>query len=198
MDLKTLEIHDIETIVDRYPWFAAARMELVEKMSCMGPDFMEQALKESALYFYSRADLARSATEAVKAAKEREQKNKGKDGNEAGPTLEADSKGLTLQEKARAAGYVLVGGDYFSKSELDKAEKEADGKSYYERFHDNSKEVPENGSVEQVCTETLAEIYAKQALTNQAIDVYSKLILLYPEKSSYFAALIEDLKQTNN
>ena len=44
-------------------------------------------------------------------------------------------------------------------------------------------------------TETLGHIYAQQGLFEQAIDVFSKLILLYPQKSAYFAALVKDLKK---
>ncbi len=43
-------------------------------------------------------------------------------------------------------------------------------------------------------TETLARIYIKQNNYKKAILVYEKLILLYPEKKSYFTDLISDLQ----
>ena len=43
-------------------------------------------------------------------------------------------------------------------------------------------------------TETLAKIFIDQEYYDQAIDVYEKLSLLYPEKSVYFASLINELK----
>jgi hypothetical protein len=199
------EIRELEAMVDKYPWYSLARKALVEKMSCLGDDYKEQALKESALYFWSRADLAKSVEAAVRKANE-------KTGQEHLKCENAD-----VSERARASGYMLVGGDYFSTSEIAKVEQEAGGKDYYDRFHDGSMQIPsqgadrapeneggdapvpvdKNGRIEEICTETLAEIYAKQELTSQAIEVYNKLILLYPEKSAYFATLIKDLENKN-
>ena len=46
-------------------------------------------------------------------------------------------------------------------------------------------------------TETLAAIYADQGYYDKAIEVYAKLILLYPEKSAYFATLVNEIKSKN-
>jgi hypothetical protein len=47
---------------------------------------------------------------------------------------------------------------------------------------------------EEIVSETLASVYAAQGNTSKAISTYEKLSLLHPEKSSYFAALIQKLK----
>ena len=47
-------------------------------------------------------------------------------------------------------------------------------------------------------TETLATIYAQQGYYKKAIQIFEKLSLKYPEKSTYFAAQIEKVKTLMN
>jgi len=47
-------------------------------------------------------------------------------------------------------------------------------------------------------TETLATIYAQQGYYKKAIQIFEKLSLKYPEKSTYFAAHIEKIKNLMN
>ncbi len=46
----------------------------------------------------------------------------------------------------------------------------------------------------QIATETLAKVYLKQGKKTEALDVYEKLCLKFPEKSSYFAKKILEIK----
>ena len=49
---------------------------------------------------------------------------------------------------------------------------------------------------EDVVTETMAEVWAKQGNKEKAIEIYNKLSLLNPDKSAYFASLIHQLKNS--
>ena len=49
----------------------------------------------------------------------------------------------------------------------------------------------------EVITEAMAEVWEKQGNSVKAIDIYTKLSLLEPAKSTYFAAKIEELKKLN-
>lgn len=47
-------------------------------------------------------------------------------------------------------------------------------------------------------TETLAKLMAMQGKPRKAINIYQKLSLKFPEKSTYFAARIEEIKSKKN
>ncbi|MFN5334147.1 MAG: hypothetical protein ACK5BV_03040 [Bacteroidota bacterium] len=80
-------------------------------------------------------------------------------------------------------------------------------KSMKKIYHETPSETPpnEDGQVvqmadasnnnEEVYTETMAEVLINQGKKKQAIAIYKKLSLLYPEKSSYFTTRISDLNQ---
>ena len=66
--------------------------------------------------------------------------------------------------------------------------------------HNADIDLSEFGEIEDVefISETLAMVYASQGYTGKATKMLKKLILQYPEKNTYFAALIENVKNSVN
>jgi tetratricopeptide (TPR) repeat protein len=104
--------------------------------------------------------------------------------------------------------YIPVGGDYFSREDFEQLERE-DGSLPSEAAHlatgssagdsNVSSVIGPDGKVNfedpEFYTETLGQVYAQQGYYEQAIEVFSKLILLYPQKSAYFAALVKETER---
>ncbi len=186
IDLKKLSVEELAGVVNLYPWFGAARKEFCARMaSSGGSGWGEEQYAESALYVVSRGKIARLLMSSDK----------------------DDCSDSEISEILKAAGNDLghrkvraSGGDYFTQEQYDQVRRQED--SVFSGFvsgQDRPRAEKEDGSVPDLAfyTETLAQIYADQGYYEQAKDIYSKLILAYPEKNAYFAALIEKLNQEN-
>ena len=185
IDLKRLSLEELAGVVNLYPWFGAARKELCVRMLRAGGWSMEQ-YADAAMYLGSRriiSDMVRS--ESREDCSDRE--------------LEEMLRKVSNDYRPRQVR--VSGGDYFTQEQYDLVRKDEDAafadivKSASvpsERRHDAA-----DGPDLAFYTETLAQIYADQGYVEQARRIYSKLILAYPEKSAYFAALMENLNEEN-
>ena len=177
VDFKSLSLEKLSALVNRYPWFAAARKELCVRTG---------QYADTALYVFDRSILAEEARKGAPS------------GNEASEYLREHSQ-APLEQKV-----VVLGGDYFSQEAYDSVRVEKE--EIPDQVGEDGKKIPgqagedaRKGVGEDVfVTQTLAEIYATQGYLEQAKEIYSKLILRYPEKSAYFATLIEKLNNINN
>ncbi len=195
IDLKKLTVEELSGVISIYPWFGAARKELCERMAAVAgaEDRGGRLFAESALYIPCRKRLAEVLEESavreyadadVKALIESQLAEGRETGAEGG------------QETGYRREVHIVGGDYFSAEDY-KGVKGADdnffrhvtGRGAEEKLTKDERAVPHLGFY----TRTLAEIYAEQGYFDEAKQIYSQLILAYPEKSAYFASLIEKL-----
>ena len=189
IDLKKLNLDELVGVVNLYPWFGGARVELCERMSRMGGDAWGVAqYADAAMYVGAReklADLVRSSGENDWGDADMEQILK---------SYIAESEPVEAVEQRRVH---VVGGDFFSQADYDKVRRSDD--YVFSRYAAKAKEEKTYDDVKEeefdLYTETLAQIYAEQGYYEQAKNIYSKLILAYPEKSAYFASLIQKIEE---
>ena len=180
--LQHIGNEELSGLLERYPWFAAARLEQCRRY----PAGSGAAWAEAAPFAPSLRVLYAIAN--------------GLETIEGGNT----DRAAGIQETVRTAPARRVrasGGDFFSQDDYDGVRRDEDALLNAIATAVTPEKVPaaDSRAAVEFCTEPLARIYSEQGYPAQARYIYSQLILRYPEKSAYFAALIEELnKQESN
>ncbi len=195
IDIKKLSLDELAGVVNLYPWFGGARKELCERMSRLGGGgWGEAQYADAAMYVGAReklSDLMRSSMEHDWTDADVERLLKAYIAETEGLESESEPSG----EKRRVYAGV---GDYFSQDDYDQVRRVDDNvfSRYAAKARQGRTSAEDAGSIDfDMYTETLAEIYLDQGYPEQAKRIYSKLILAYPEKSAYFASLIEKINE---
>ena len=191
IDLRRLNLDELNGVVNLYPWFGGARKELCRRMSELGEGaWSDERYADAALYVGSRRIIAGLAHKGHKVDYSDTQVKE---------LLRAyiDEGVGEIKDEGQPRRVIVVGGDYFSAKQYAAVKQEGDNDFAAMAKHDGEV-VPSISLKEEdftdFCTETLAQIYADQGYPEQAKEIYSRLSLRFPEKSAYFAALIEKLK----
>ena len=191
---------EFEATVERYPWFSLYRILLLKAYKEQNDSRFAGELKTTALYARNRKILRDFLEKEIRPADIF--------------VLEADvpiehtpEKDSIPVEKNQDGIDLLMGfgNEYFSLDndiaigEPNSSEDELITKFIKEnpRIVPKVSDQPDNtlpdGEAEEPASEILARIYLQQGLYNKAEACYRKLILIYPEKSIYFADLIEKI-----
>ena len=188
INLKTLTLDELAGVVGLYPWYGAARRELCVRMARVGGEtWGKEQYADAALYLGDRSiisDIVRRDCREDYSDKDLEEILRSYIPREEPETEERPVR--------------VIGGDYFTQSQYEKVRRSDD--NVFSRFaagiRKESSDKKDTVEVEDFfCTETLARIFAEQGRYEEAKRIYSKLLLKFPEKNAYFAALIENLEQ---
>lgn len=194
IDIKKLTVEELAGILNLYPWFGSAREELCERMAKIGGDTWGKAqYADSAMYIPDRSKVADIL-------------RKGRRTDYSDADVEEVLRKYIAPEKSapkpvsqpKSAAPRVAGGDFFSQAQY--AEARQDGDNVFSRFavkaiSESERKGEGNGLGDEFCTETLAKIYEEQGYFDNARGIYHRLMLKNPEKSTYFAALIERLEE---
>jgi len=178
----SLSTYDLQNILEQYPWFTIARKEYVRRCGENDRDALLSAAAEAGIFMLSRKEFL---DEIINGR----------------PKVEASAPESVPEQKK----IYIIGGDYFGKEDFQELQKKGQAFDIDALRHNPIESTASslNGmrgekerivQDEEIFTETLATIYSDQGLYDRAITIYKKLILLYPEKSAYFANLIENTK----
>ena len=196
IDLNKLNLDELVGVVNLYPWFGAARKELCERMSHLGDGgWGEAQYADAAMYIPSRRKLS----DMMRSVRKKDWEDS--DIEKLLKSYIAERKEDESASEAAGKRKVYAGvGDYFSQDDYDQVRKADDNVfSRYAAKASQGKSLSEEKTDLHfdLYTETLARIYLEQGYPEQAKSIYSKLILAYPEKNAYFAALIQKIDELN-
>ena len=192
IDIKKLTTEELVGVVNLYPWFGCARKELCARMSRMGKDACADRLFLDAAMYVPSVKIISDMVRLMGRTQWTD--------NDVESVLKSYNESLEKEKAVTRKVYAGVG-DYFSQEDYDQVRSEDD--NIFSRYAAKAQKNKEVAAVVtetpefDLFTETLAQIYAEQGYYEQAKTIYSKLILAYPEKNAYFAALIEKLNESN-
>ena len=184
IDIHKLNLEELSGVIALYPWYTAARMELCRRLAEAGA-LSDAQIGQAAMYMNSRSALSALC-------------RKKKEGEVADRDIKEIIKAyLPREDKSLSRPVRAAGGDYFTQAEYDQVRQTDDNifSTFASKARQEAGYVPEHIAENDFCTETLATIYLEQNCKEQAINIYSKLILRYPEKSIYFATLIDEINK---
>ena len=188
IDIHKLTLEELAGVVSLYPWYVGARLEFCHRMSGLGA-LSDSQIAETALHLGDRGVLSGLL-----------RAGRSSDCTDKDARLIVDSFIPEVSQEGPARRVYVVGGDFFTQEQYESAQDDEQGifSSFAAKAHEEGDPRDFYYEPAGFYTETLARIYLEQGYRDEAIDIYSKLSLRYPEKSVYFAALIDEINKKDN
>ncbi|MGQ8336344.1 hypothetical protein ACUNWD_07310 [Sunxiuqinia sp. A32] len=167
--LNEVSLPELKKMIEHYPSFQTAWILLLKNLKNLNDPEFDNYLKQGAIRISDRRQLYN----------------------------------LLFEEKAHEDMDDVLNKGYLTSATyrfVDESQREDESltslvQSIQEKREIKTQEDKIDNAENKFVTETLAKIYAKQGLYKEAILAYEKLSLKYPEKNTYFADQIQELKQ---
>lgn len=219
--LEDVSLADLESFADAHPWFGTAHYLLAMKKQQLNSSDTAEALQRAALYYHpiwfahqaKNIGEAKQDFEAVSApiqstaqATENISETISSKVDEAELAFEPyhtvdyfASQGIKLKEDPNANDQLTQQVKSFTQwlRTMKKIHVEQAASSTPIAENEVIAKADDSNAKTDVITEAMAEVLIKQGKKEQALDLYRKLSLLQPEKSHYFASLIDILNKSS-
>lgn len=218
--LDECSVQELQQLVDQYPYFGAVQLLLSEKIKSDNSSLSKEQLQTTSLFFQNPLWLDHLMNDAGKLMVDSVKEPEIILPEEEKPaavetTVPVNNDPELIFEPFHTVDYFASQGIKFREEEKP-ADKFGQQLKSFTEWLKTLRRMPvseivkeENIFVEEkveqlaqysledreVLTETMAEVWEKQGNHAKAIEIYNKLSLLDPSKSSYFAAKIEPLKK---
>jgi hypothetical protein len=189
LDESTLQV--LKEIIDDYPLFAAARILYLRNLKNINSYKFDRELEKHALFVPDRAALYRFLNQDGQSPVEPFELLRFEISSD---YLSSGKIGLNLTQPDDNAGkqsdphQEII--DRFLENNISMGPVEAKTSTVVAETAEPVADIDDD-----LITDTLARIYAKQGYYEKALYAYHKLSLKFPEKNSYFATQIEEIKK---
>ena len=223
MDRETL--YDLRSLTALHPYYQTARILMLQNLFLLHDPTFDEELRRAAIYITDRRvlfQMVEAAHYKVKSMKNDTDGHQDKSSNRTSELIDTFVGSIPKDEQERPKGRKPTPADaavdyvaYLMESGIDDSEsepvplmkgqtlidefisKEGSGRIILPELETESYEASESTEPipDDICTETMAQIYVRQGRYSQALEIIKRLNLDNPKKNAYFADQIRFLEK---